>query len=286
MNKPPVELLDGALNAEAGNVEAGNVNALNIEVVSLFPELVEAVAQVGMPSQAVRKGLLNLRCWNPREYTEDRHRTVDDRPYGGGPGMVMLYEPLKAAINDARSAQRAALPETAQTRTIYLSPQGKRLDQSNARRLAELDGLVLVCGRYEAIDQRLIESQIDEEWSIGDYVLSGGELAAMVMIDVLVRLVPGVLGHHLSAEQDSFSDGLLDCPHYTRPELVDGLEVPAVLMGGNHQAIARWRLQQSLGQTWKRRPDLLQERSLNNDEQDLLKEFIADSADLTDETIG
>jgi tRNA (guanine37-N1)-methyltransferase len=204
--------------------------------------------------------------WNPRDYTHDVHRTVDDRPYGGGPGMVMMVEPLMAAIEAAKEA-------APQSKVLYLSPQGKRFDQSAAQQLAKGDGMILIAGRYEGIDERLIDAFVDEEWSIGDFVLSGGELPAMVMMDSIIRLLPGALGHADSAEQDSFTDGLLDCPHYTRPEEILGRTVPEVLKSGNHELIRQWRLKQALGRTWLRRPDLLEGRELSGEEQKLLDEF-------------
>jgi tRNA (guanine37-N1)-methyltransferase len=226
----------------------------------------------GITARAIDKGLLELHLWNPRDEAEDRHRTVDDRPYGGGPGMVMMVEPLRTTIRDARaSASKAAGSDV---KVIHLTPQGRRLDQDGVRELANRSGMVLVSSRYEGIDERLLETEIDEEWSIGDYVLSGGELAAMVVIDAVARLIPGALGHEDSAQQDSFMQGLLDFPHYTRPEKVDGLQVPEVLLSGDHQAIARWRMKQALGKTWLKRPDLLQKLELDADQQQLLQEFI------------
>lgn len=207
-----------------------------------------AVTDFGVTGRAVKNGLLELHTWNPRDFTHDRHSTVDDRPYGGGPGMLMMVQPLRDAIH----AARAAAGEGA--KVIYLSPQGRKLDQQGVTELAKSSRLILVCGRYEGIDERIIQTEVDEEWSVGDYVLSGGELPAMTLIDAVSRLVPGVLGKQASAEQDSFSDGLLDCPHYTRPESLDGLDVPAVLLSGNHEQIRLWRLQQSLGRTFLRRP--------------------------------
>jgi tRNA (guanine37-N1)-methyltransferase len=235
---------------------------MRFDVVTLFPDMFGAIQQ-GVTGRAMDRGQVSLNLWNPREYTTDVHRTVDDRPYGGGPGMVMMVEPLRAAIEDAR----IAAPES---RVIYLSPQGRRFDQQAAREMAKLPGLILVAGRYEGIDERLIQSQVDEEWSIGDYVLSGGELPAMVLMDSVIRLLPGVLGHKDSAEQDSYTDGLLDCPHYTRPEVLDGEPVPPVLLSGNHEAIRRWRLQQALKRTQERRPDLLEGRELTDEERELL----------------
>jgi len=228
----------------------------------------DALRVDGVVGRALARDVLHLACWNPRDYTQDRHRRVDDRPYGGGPGMVMQVEPLRGAI---RAARAAGLPGR---RVVYVSPQGRRLDQAALERFALEPGLILLAGRYEGVDERLIRGEIDEEWSIGDYVLSGGELAAMVIIDGLARLLPGVLGHAESALQDSFSGGLLDCPHYTRPDEIDGREVPAVLLSGDHSAVARWRMKQSLGRTWLRRPDLLDKLVLTADQQRLLKEFI------------
>lgn len=240
---------------------------MRIHVVTLFPEMVETVVHYGITGRAVENGLLQVITWNPRDYTHDRHRTVDDRPYGGGPGMVMKYEPLRDAIQSARQATGPT------ARVAYLSPQGRKLDQAGARELAERPDLILIAGRYEGIDERVVEAEVDEEWSIGDYVLSGGELAAMVMIDAIARLLPGALGDEDSAQQDSFEDGLLDCPHYTRPEMVDGKRVPEVLLGGNHQAIHRWRRTQALGRTWLRRPDLLTAVALDEEQRELLDEF-------------
>ncbi len=239
---------------------------MRFDVVTLFPEMFDAMRQ-GVTGRALERRLAQLALWNPRDYTQDVHRTVDDRPYGGGPGMVMLVEPLRAAIGAARAAAPAS-------RVAYLSPQGRRFDQDVARELSGRPGLILVAGRYEGVDERLIEAEIDEEWSIGDYVLSGGELPAMVLMDTVIRLLPGVLGHQESAVQDSYMDGLLDCPHYTRPEALQGRAVPAVLRSGNHAVIRRWRLQQALGRTWLRRPDLLAQRQLTVEEQALLDEFI------------
>ena len=241
---------------------------MRIDVVTLFPELVQALTEYGIPRRAAERGLLQLETWNPRDFTRDRHRTVDDRPYGGGPGMVMLVEPLRDAIEAARQAAGEPAP------VIYLSPQGRRLDQAGVRELAQRPRLILVAGRYEGIDERLIEAEIDEEWSIGDYVLSGGELAAMVLVDAVTRLLPGALGDADSAGQDSFTEQLLDYPHYTRPEEVDGRRVPEVLLGGNHAEIERWRRQQALGRTWERRPDLLEGLDLDEERQRLLDEYL------------
>lgn len=241
---------------------------MQIDVVTLFPEMLDAVSQSGITGRAVERGVLELHRWNPRDYATDRHRTVDDRPYGGGPGMVMMVEPLKKAIHKARDHAPQGTP------VIHLSPQGRLLDQAGLRELAKLPGLILVASRYEGVDERLIESEIDQEWSIGDYVISGGELAAMVIIDGVTRLLPGALGHEDSAEQDSFSDGLLDYPHFTRPEQWSGHEVPEVLRSGDHRAIQRWRQKQALGRTWLRRPDVLKAVELDSDQQQLLDEFI------------
>lgn len=242
---------------------------MHIGVITLFPEMFDAVIDYGITSRAVDNGILQVSCWNPRDFTSDRHQTVDDRPYGGGPGMVMKIEPLRAAITAARS-------ELPQARVIYLSPQGRRLDQRGTQELAQREQLILVAGRYEGIDERLIEADIDEEWSIGDYVLSGGELAAMVLIDATTRLLPGALNDEQSAQQDSFTDGLLDCPHYTRPEEYAGKHVPQVLMSGDHAAIRRWRLKQALGRTWLRRPELLAQRELDKEQRCLLDDFICE----------
>ncbi len=242
-----------------------------IGVVTLFPEMFEAITRHGVTGRAVRNGLLDVQCWNPREFTRDKHRTVDDRPYGGGPGMLMKVQPLRDAIHAAKNAAGG------KSKVIYLSPQGRRLDHAGVKELAAEERLILVAGRYEGIDERLVETEIDEEWSLGDFVLSGGELPAMVMIDAVSRLVPDVLGHQDSAAEDSFSDGLLDCPHYTRPEQLDEMSVPDVLLSGNHEAIRRWRLKQQLGRTWQRRPDLLEDLELDKEQQTLLNEFIRET---------
>ncbi len=241
--------------------------SLWVGVITLFPQMFDAITQSGVTSRAVKQGLLQVECWNPRDFTSDKHKTVDDRPYGGGPGMLMMVQPLTDAI---RAAKQAA---GGNVHTIYLSPQGRKLDQQGVQELARYPKLLLVAGRYEGIDERVIENEIDEEWSIGDYVLSGGELPAMTLIDAVSRLVPGVLGHEQSAEQDSFASGLLDCPHYTRPEVLDGKEVPPVLLSGHHENIRRWRLKQSLGRTWLRRPDMLNALALTKEQRKLLDEF-------------
>ena len=241
---------------------------MRIDVVTLFPPMFEAVTGYGITARALQQGLLEIGLVNPRDFARDNHRTVDDRPYGGGPGMVMMVEPLRDAIRKARQASE--IP----ARVAYLSPQGRRLDQSGLLELAERQRIILVCGRYEGIDERLIQTEVDEEWSIGDYVLSGGELAAMVLIDGVTRLLPGALGHEDSASEDSFMQGLLDCPHYTRPEQFEGMAVPPVLLSGDHAAIRRWRLKQALGRTWLRRPEMLAALELDKEQQDLLAEFI------------
>ena len=240
-----------------------------IGVVSLFPEMFKAVTDYGISRRAVENGLLALEVWNPREFTEDKHRTVDDKPYGGGPGMLMKVQPLKDAINAAKRKAQAQCP------VIYLSPQGKPLEQADLASLAMLPEVILVAGRYEGIDERLIESVIDMEVSIGDFVASGGELPAMLLIDGVTRLLPGAVGDADSVEQDSFSNGLLDYPQYTRPETEDGLTVPEVLMSGDHGQIARWRKMQSLGRTYIKRPDLIRARTLTEEEKQLLDEYLA-----------
>lgn len=248
--------------------------ALQFDVITLFPPMFEAVTGHGITRRARDEGYYRLQLWNPRDFTADNYRTVDDRPYGGGPGMVMLAEPLRQAIRAAKTRQREA--GVAAPRVIYLSPQGRQLNHALVMELAAQPGLVLLAGRYEGVDERLLQREVDDEISIGDYVLSGGELAAMVVIDSVVRQLPGVLGDAESAAQDSFVDGLLDCPHYTRPEVCDGQTVPEVLLSGNHARISRWRLKQALGRTWLRRPDVLQRRGLSEQEQCLLEEFKRD----------
>ncbi|MGM0953722.1 MAG: tRNA (guanosine(37)-N1)-methyltransferase TrmD [Pseudomonadota bacterium] len=239
-----------------------------IGAVSLFPDMFSAVTDYGITGRAVREGLLTFQSWNPREFTHDRHRTVDDRPYGGGPGMLMKIQPLRDAIH----AARASAPGKACV--VYMSPQGERLDQSVVESLAAEQHLILVAGRYEGVDERLISAEVDREVSLGDFVLSGGELAAMTVIDAVTRLIPGALGHAQSAEQDSFADGLLDCPHYTRPEVYEGQAVPEVLLGGHHEQIRLWRLKESLRRTQERRPDLLEQRELTEEERRLLDEVL------------
>ena len=243
---------------------------MRIQVITLFPEEFRPLVDLGVTGRGIREGRVQLEVLNPRDFATDRHRTVDDRPYGGGPGMVMAVEPLRSTIRQAK--ERAGGKALAG----LLSPQGRVLDQPAVRELAQRQELILVCGRYEGIDERLIELEIDEEWSLGDYVLSGGELAAAVMIDAITRLLPGVLGDEESAQQDSFTDGLLDCQHYTRPEQVEGLAVPPVLLSGDHGAIERWRRKQSLGRTWLRRPDLLEGLELDTESKALLAEIKAE----------
>jgi tRNA (guanine37-N1)-methyltransferase len=240
---------------------------MRVDVVSLFPEFVRQVTEFGVTGRAVKRGLLELHCWNPRDYAHDRHQTVDDRPFGGGPGMVMKVQPLADALQAAKAAAGG------EARVIYLSPQGEPLTQALVGQLAARSGHVLLCGRYEGLDERLIEREVDLELSLGDYVLSGGELAAMVLIDAMTRLLPGVLGDAESAQQDSFMAGLLDHPHYTRPEQGER-GVPPVLMSGDHAAIARWRLKEALGRTWLRRQDMLDGLQLSDEHSRLLQEWI------------
>ena len=244
---------------------------MRIDVVTLFPDFVAQCAGIGVIGRAQERGLLAVHTWNPRDYATDAYRRVDERPFGGGPGMVMLIDPLRAALNAARTA--AAEP----AKTIYLSPQGRRLDQAKVAELAQRERLILLCGRYEGVDERLLRHEVDEELSIGDYVLSGGELPAAVLIDAIGRLQEGALNDAESARQDSFSDGLLDCPHYTRPERHELGAVPEVLTSGDHAAIARWRRKQALGRTWQRRPDLLDNLKLTREDEKLLFEFQQDT---------
>jgi tRNA (guanine37-N1)-methyltransferase len=241
---------------------------MQIAVVSIFPEMVRTVAEHGVVGRAMERQLAALRTENPRDYATDTHRTVDDRPYGGGPGMVLKYRPAAAAIR----AARAALPDGSPV--LYLSPSGREFDQAEAARLATLPGMILLAGRYEGVDERLIEEEVDAELSLGDFVMSGGEIAAMAVIDAVVRLLPGVLGDEDSAAQDSFVAGLLDCPHYTRPEEIEGRRVPAVLLSGDHAQIARWRYKQALGRSYLRRPDLVKKLQLDREQQKLLDEFL------------
>jgi tRNA (guanine37-N1)-methyltransferase len=252
--------------------ERSRLPALEFGLVTLFPEMFNAFSEFGVTSRAVRDGLISMETWNPRDFTADKHRTVDDRPFGGGPGMLMKVQPLRDAIHAAKAASDR------KTKVIYMSPQGRKLDQQGAVELSENERIVFVCGRYEGIDERLIESEIDEEWSLGDFVLSGGELAAMTFMDSISRLIPGVLGHEKSSVEDSFFDGLLDCPHYTRPEDLDDKGVPDVLLSGHHENIRKWRAKQSIGRTWVRRPDLLEGRALSKEQRTLLDEFISEQS--------
>lgn len=245
---------------------------MRIDVVSIFPPMFEAVTGFGISGRAIERGLLELQVRNPRDFTDDRHRYVDDRPYGGGPGMVMQAAPLAAAICAARHEAPA------NRKVMYLSPQGRKLDQAGVMELAASAGFILVAGRYEGVDERVLEAEVDEEWSIGDYVLSGGELAAMVVIDAVVRQLPGVLGHEDSARQDSFVTGLLEYAQYTRPEVYEGRKVPEVLLSGDHEQIRRWRLKQALGRTWRKRPDLIARLTLDREMQELLAEYRREQA--------
>lgn len=239
--------------------------ARQFDIITLFPEMIQDACSYGVTGRAIEKGLVHIDCWTPRDDTANVHRTVDDRPFGGGPGMVMMAEPLAKTLDRVRQVR-------ANAKLVYLSPQGRPMTQ---QLLGEQDNdLILLCGRYEGIDERFLQDAVEEEWSLGDFVLSGGEIAAMAVIDGISRLIPGVLGDEQSAEQDSFMGGLLDCPHYTRPEVWRDKPTPEVLMSGHHRNIDRWRLKQSLGRTWQRRPDLLENRSLTDEEQALLNEFI------------
>ncbi|MFK8069043.1 MAG: tRNA (guanosine(37)-N1)-methyltransferase TrmD [Gammaproteobacteria bacterium] len=245
---------------------------MKINVVTLFPEMFEAITEHGITRRSISNGLIEIEFYNPRDYTKDVHRTVDNRPYGGGPGMVMMMQPLHDAIS---AASKNLDRNEKKAHKVCLTPQGRKLDQKGLKELSDHEHLILVAGRYEGIDERVLQEEIDEEWSIGDYVISGGELAAMVVIDGLIRMIPGALGHEDSAIEDSFYDGLLDYPHYTRP---DDENVPAVLLSGNHADIKTWRLKQALGRTWLRRPDLLTDRVLTTEEQNLLDEFIREQS--------
>jgi tRNA (guanine37-N1)-methyltransferase len=256
--------LSGALCGEA-------VTPFQFDVITLFPQMFEAVRQSGITARALQREIYNLSLWNPRDFTSDNYKTVDDRPYGGGPGMVMLAEPLEKAIHAAKARQQQAGAQ--QVKVIHLSPQGKPLTHAKVMQLVAEPGLILLASRYEGVDERLLANVVDEEISIGDYVLSGGELPAMVLIDAIVRQLPGALGDADSAIEDSFVDGLLDCPHYTRPEEYKGVKVPEVLMSGNHAKIKQWRLKMSLQRTRAKRPDLLVERPLSKEESRLLKEI-------------
>jgi len=243
---------------------------IRFDVVTLFPDMVTAAASYGVTGRAMERNIAALSVWNPRDYTHDRHKTVDDRPYGGGPGMVMKYQPLHDAVVDAKKIN------SGNRKVIYLSPQGQPITQDLLSEASRVSQLILVAGRYEGIDERFVELDCDEEWSVGDYVISGGELAALIVIDAITRLLPGVLGDADSAVQDSHADGLLDCPHFTRPEQLEGRSVPDVLMSGNHADIGRWRMKQALGRTWQRRPDLLKKKNLTAEQENLLNEFIVE----------
>jgi tRNA (guanine37-N1)-methyltransferase len=240
---------------------------MRFDVVTLFPEMVTAAASYGVTGRAIERKLVSLSVWNPRDYTHDKHKTVDDRPYGGGPGMVIKYQPLHDAVNDAKQAGNKP------AKVIYLSPQGKPITQSLLSKVIGVSQLILVAGRYEGIDERFVEMDCNDEWSVGDYVISGGELAALIVIDAITRLLPGVLGDEDSARQESHTDGLLDYPHFTRPEQIEGYSVPDVLLSGNHAAIERWRMKQALGRTWQRRPDLLKKKTLSAEQEYLLQQF-------------
>ncbi|PKH05414.1 tRNA (guanosine(37)-N1)-methyltransferase TrmD [Moritella sp. Urea-trap-13] len=243
-------------------------------VISLFPEMFNAITEQGVIGRAIKRDLLKFQTWNPRDFAHDKHKTVDDRPYGGGPGMLMMVQPLRDAIHAAKQAAGG------EAKVIYLSPQGRKLDQAGVLDLATNEKMIFICGRYEGIDERIIQSEVDEEWSIGDFVLTGGELAAMTMIDAVSRMIPGVLGTQASAEQDSFADGLLDCPHYTRPEVLDGMAVPKVLLSGNHNKISQYRQKQSLARTLERRPDLLSNLALTDLQEKILVEIVRESREL------
>jgi tRNA (guanine37-N1)-methyltransferase len=246
---------------------------MRFDVVTLFPGMIMSAASYGITGRAQERGIVELNAWNPRDYTYDKHRTVDDRPYGGGPGMVMKYQPLHDALIAAKQA-RVGLEKAGSAKVVYLSPQGKPITQALLAEASELSRLILVAGRYEGVDERFVELDCDEEWSLGDYVISGGELAALVVIDAVTRLLPGTLGDEDSAQQDSHADGLLDCPHFTRPERIENYSVPDVLLSGNHADINRWRMKQALGRTWQKRPDLLDKKALTAEQEKLLKEFI------------
>lgn len=240
---------------------------MRFDVITLFPEMVLQAAQIGVTGKAIQNAIVSLNVWNPRDYTHDKHKTVDDRPFGGGQGMVMKYQPLHDSVTAAK------VDEKPDCRVIYLSPQGKQITQALLQEASELSQLILVAGRYEGLDERFIQRDCDEEWSLGDYVISGGELAALIVIDGITRLLPNVLGNQQSALQDSHSDGLLDYPQYTRPEVIDDIAVPEVLLGGNHAEIARWRMKQALGRTWQKRPDLLNKKTLSAEQERLLAQF-------------
>lgn len=242
---------------------------MRFDVITLFAEMFDAISQQGISRRALQNGLYSLNFWNPRDYTHDRHKTVDDRPYGGGPGMLMIYPPLKDTFNAIEQSLEGEKPYV-----VYLSPQGQPLTQKKVEELAQRPQLTLLCGRYEGIDERVLQRFVDEEICVGDFVVSGGELPAMMMMDAMIRLLPGALGHHLSAQQDSFSDGLLDCPHYTRPEEVDGMKVPSVLLEGNHAKIDAWREQQKWLRTHTRRPDLIEKLAPTSEQRQQLDAWV------------
>ena len=240
---------------------------MRFDVVTLFPEMITAAASYGVTGRAIEREIVSLSVWNPRDYTHDKHKTVDDRPYGGGPGMVMKYQSLHDAVNDAKQAGSGT------AKVVYLSPQGKPITQALLSEACDISQLILVAGRYEGVDERFVDRDCDDEWSVGDYVISGGELAALIVIDAITRLLPGVLGHKESALQDSHMNGLLDYPHFTRPEQLEAGSVPDVLLSGNHADIERWRMKQALGRTWQRRPDLLKNKNLSAEQEYLLTQF-------------
>lgn len=244
---------------------------MKIGLITLFPEMFDALLEYGISSRAVKNGLFEVKCFNPRAYAVDYHNTVDDRSYGGGPGMVLMAEPLRKSIKEARNWIGA------KTKVIYLSPQGQVLTQKGVQLLSSESSLIFISGRYEGVDERVIDLEVDEEWSIGDYVLSGGELPTMVVMDTIIRQLPGALGDQLSAKQDSFSEGLLDYPHYTRPETYEGLKVPDILLSGNHENIRQWRLKESLKRTLFKRPELLSGLSLNKEQEEMLDSLMKDS---------
>lgn len=240
---------------------------MRFDMITIFPEMVKSAAHIGVTGKAIENKIVSLNVWNPRDYTHDKHKTVDDRPFGGGQGMVMKYQPLHDAVSAAKNDAKL------DCKVVYLSPQGKKITQALLHAASELSQLILVAGRYEGLDERFIQRDCDEEWSLGDYVISGGELAALIVIDGITRLLPNVLGNEQSALQDSHSDGLLDYPQYTRPEVVDDMSVPEVLLSGNHAEIARWRMKQALERTWQKRPDLLNKKTLSAEQTRLLAQF-------------
>ncbi len=240
---------------------------MRFDVITLFPEMIKDAASYGVTGRAIEREIVSLSTWNPRDYTHDKHKTVDDRPYGGGPGMVMKYQPLHDAVDQAKKAGNKS------SKVVYLSPQGKPITQALLSDACDVSQLILVAGRYEGVDERFVNMDCDDEWSIGDYVISGGELAALIVIDAITRLLPGVLGHEESAQQDSHMNGLLDYPHFTRPEELEGRLVPDVLLSGNHAEIGIWRMKQALGRTWQRRPDLLENKNLSAEQSNLLRQF-------------